>query len=491
MPLSTADRGRSGRTTRRPAGLAVGVLVVLVALLTGTAPASAAPSPVSPPSAASIRDGSWWYEAMHMEREHRLSTGKGVTIALLDSPVDRGAAELRGQRVQAGGSYCDGLSSPFGSGRAVFHGTSMAVLLVGSGHGTRPGGSGVRGIAPDATLRVYAINTGVKDETLSCDHIRQPQLGGVQDSVVRAFHAAVDDGADIISVSFSCGCLNPVDIQYALAKGVVVVAAIAGRYDPIYGLQPDNVLGSPAVLSGVVSVTAIDATGHLMKDLNNGDALMVAAPGVQVDSGSIDTHGRWSSDGLGSGTSPATAITAGALALVKSRYPTVTAAQLVQHLVRTTEAHLAKHDNYFGFGTIALTRMLATSPLDLPDDDPFLSTAAAFVDVRRLQATKQHPAPAADYPEVLYGHVPPPPGFVFPPGLPLHKGKASATPPAPTAAPAAPAAGGAAKAATPRSGTAGPGGLTSAVGALAAFVLAGVAALAVRRRRRDSATRQP
>jgi len=103
VPLSTADRGRFGRTTPRPAGLAVGVLVVLVALLTGTAPASAAPSPVSPPSAASIRDGSWWYEAMHMEREHRLSTGKGVTIALLDSPVDRGAAELRGQRVQAGG----------------------------------------------------------------------------------------------------------------------------------------------------------------------------------------------------------------------------------------------------------------------------------------------------------------------------------------------------------------------------------------------------
>lgn len=449
MPLSTADRGRSGRTTRRPAGLAVGVLVVLVALLTGTAPASAAPSPVSPPSAASIRDGSWCYEEMHMEREHRLSTGKGVTIALLDSPVDRGAAELRGQRVQAGGADCDGLSSPFGTGRAVFHGTSMAVLLVGSGHGTRPDGTGVRGIAPDATLRVYAINTGVKEE-LTCDHITRPQLGNVQDSVVRAFHAAVDDGADIISMSFTCSCLGPADIQYAAARGVVAVAAIGGRDDPIYGRLPDNTLGLPAVLGGVVSVTAIDAIGHLMKDLNNGDALMVAAPGVQVDSGSIDTHGRWSSDGLRSGTSPATAITAGALALVKSRYPTVTGAQLVQHLVRTTEAHLAKHDNYFGFGTIALTRMLATSPLDLPDDDPFLSTAAAFVDVRRLQATKQHPAPAAAYPEVLYGHVPPPPGFVFPPGLPLHKGKASATPPAPTAAPAAPAAGGVAKAATPR-----------------------------------------
>ena len=329
----------------------------------------------------------------------------------------------------------------------------------------------------------------MKDETLSCDHIRQPQLGGVQDSVVRAFHAAVDDGADIVSMSFSCGCLSQVDIQYALAKGVVVVAAIAGRYDPIYGLQPDNVLGSPAGLSGVVSVTAIDDTGRLMKDLNNGDALMVAAPGVQVDSGSIDTHGRWSSDGLGSGTSPATAITAGALALVKSRYPTVTAAQLVQHLVRTTEAHLAKHDNYFGFGTVALTRMLASSPLDLPDDDPFLSTAPAFVDVRRLQATKQHPAPAAASPEVLYGHVPPPPGFVFPPGLPLHKGQAVSSGAPATRAPASTAP---AVATTSRGQRGRTTSLPLTAGALAAAgLLAGGAALFVRRRRRALSAASP
>ena len=110
----------------------------------------------------------------------------------------------------------------------------MAVLLVGSGHGTRPDGSGIRGIAPDATLRVYAINTGLQQE-LTCDHITRPQLGNVQDSVVRAFHAAVDDGADIISMSFTftCSCLGPADIQYAAARGVVAVAAISGRDDPI------------------------------------------------------------------------------------------------------------------------------------------------------------------------------------------------------------------------------------------------------------------
>jgi len=111
------------------------------------------------------------------------------------------------------------------------------------------------------------------------------------------------------------------------------------------------------------------------------------------------------------------------------------------------------------------------------------------VDVRRLQATKQHPAPAAAYPEVLYGHVPPPPGFVFPPGLPLHKSQ-----PASSGAPAttAPASTAPAVATTSRGQRRGTTSLPLAVGALACVaLLAAGAALAGRRRRRDLGAASP
>jgi hypothetical protein len=247
---------------------------------------------------------------------------------------------------------CEGRRARPGSGAGVSHGTAQATLLVGNGRGNGERGAGVRGVAPNATVLSYVDDMDPEKEHKQCGW----------DSRTRMVDDAVRQGADVISVASSVDSSINDSVRRAIEAGAVVVAA-AGA---------DDVAGNswPADVVGVVSVKAVDENAEPWKHNRTTGAPVVSAPGVFVGSGGLFENG-WSSRGWMHGSSPATSITSGAIALVKSRYPKATGNQLVQHLIHYTGGETSfTYDEEYGFGIVSATRMLETSPTQWPDESP-------------------------------------------------------------------------------------------------------------------------
>jgi subtilisin family serine protease len=329
----------------RGRGLMAAVLAVAVVGLVPQGPASA--KPLDP----------WWYGAMGLDKFHREVTGKGVKIAVIDQALNADAPELKGAKVKLRIGMRDagtGETFPAKSYSRAFyasHGTAMTTLLVGQGKGNAPGGAGIRGIAPDAEVYFYQMDPDPTDEGFEFSY--------------GLFEQAIADKVDIISFSFTGETgLVPV-IKKAQEAGIVVVAG-AGR--------KDGIIGQPASLRGVVAVGAVDKNAKAWKHQPQGSgSLTVTAPGVKVASGSMEgsaTDAHWVSGTERTGTSDATPLVAGALALVKQKYPTATGNQLIQHLIHTTGQETYGWQPTFGFGIPSIGKMLATDPTGWPDVNP-------------------------------------------------------------------------------------------------------------------------
>jgi len=190
-------------------------------------------------SAADWQAGQWWVAKSKLKERHAQGlTGKGVNIALIDGPVSTSIPELVGQDVRPTFSTCGtreeaGPVTPDGPlNDTSFHPTSMAALLVGNGKGTGPGGAGITGVAPGATLRTYAIyNTSdpSKNQNLMCDLAAMPAL----------IDRVVADGADIVEIPVTIQGWSDTfraAVNRAIAKGVVLVSG-AGNDGP--ATRPD------------------------------------------------------------------------------------------------------------------------------------------------------------------------------------------------------------------------------------------------------------
>lgn len=361
--------------TSGPRPLSVAVVACLLGLLVASPAAAGQRS--RPPE--NVQQGAWWFRAMKLEQAHRTSTGKGAKIALVDSAIDTSIPELRGADIRMR-LDCQGRKARPASGVGYSHGTSQAALMVGSGRGTGEGGAGVRGIAPDATILAYD-----DDERPETDRIECPTEG-----MDRIFDDAIRQGADIISVAATMNADVGPAVERALDAGVIVVAASGA----------DDVGGStyPADQVGVVSVVAVDKFAKPWKHGRWGGVPTIAAPGVHVGSGGIFDYG-WSSTGWSTGTSPATSITSGALALVKAEYPDATANQLLQHLVHNTGGGGPfSWDEEYGFGIVSVTNMLESSPTQWPDESPLGKVVPDAVHKYPMSASSlvDDPEPAED-----------------------------------------------------------------------------------------------
>ena len=345
----------------------------------GVPPADAAGSRADGPHVTT-----WWGEVMHLDQVHRRATGQGVVIALLDAGLQPGVPALEGADVEMGTSPC--LYSKSGPKKATYestpdavHGSQMASLLVGGGNGPGGPGTGVMGVAPDATLRFYDVSPlrGNDPKDITCD----PST--IVDTVARA----IKDGADVVSLSFGSGQSVADDDWARLARRdeAVIVASSIATTDDTKTFEP------PAGAPGIVSVNALDRDYSPWKksltliDREKGSETegwytpAVSAPGVD-----IDAEGTALGYGPGAyvtGTSPAAALVAGSVAVVKEKYPDATPAQLVQNLIHhTTRDNLtgAKRIRDMtwglntGFGPVSPLNMLQHDPAGWPDENPLV-----------------------------------------------------------------------------------------------------------------------
>jgi type VII secretion-associated serine protease mycosin len=281
-----------------------------------------------PAHADQIRGEQWHLRFLNVAAAHRVSQGEGVTVAVIDSGVDP-HPDIRNNLLPG----ADFLGHSDGRVDLKGHGTGMAGLIAAHGHGSQ---GGALGIAPRAKI-------------LPVRYTDLETITDVGNGVGQSVRWASQHGARVISVSLGGGP-DPNDrlaIEDAIAADIVVVAAAGNR-------PGDRVVQFPAAYPGVVAVGAIDRDGDVAQVSVLGSGIVIAAPGVDI----VSTSNR----GLyrkGTGTSGATAIVAGAVALIRSRYPDLSAAEVVHRLTATaTDKGPKGRDDQYGYGVLNLVAAL-------------------------------------------------------------------------------------------------------------------------------------
>ncbi|MFD0886907.1 S8 family serine peptidase [Streptosporangium algeriense] len=307
----------------------------------------------APAVAADVRrDQRWVLEKMNVEQAWKVTRGAGVTVALVDSDVDVQVPELRG-RVTVGPEM--GSAGPVGEdAEEVWHGTAMASLIAGAGRGE----GGLLGVAPEA--RILSLPLILRDREQSVPLPPERDLrSGANSPIARAIRYATDHGAKVINMSL--GAYGPQKgereaVSYALAKGVVLVAAVGNDGETPYAVKKDTSFWSfPAGYSGVIGVGAVNERGEPAGFSSDNLSVLVSAPGVDVPV--VVPGGEYRSS---DGTSSAAALVAGVAALIKAKYPEIPPYLVARALSSTaTSAPIAGYDDHVGFGVVDAGAALA------------------------------------------------------------------------------------------------------------------------------------
>lgn len=299
------------------APLLAGLIGVPLGALGGAAPAYA----------DSIRSSQWQLRALNADDAWEESTGDGVTVAVIDSGVDADHPDLRG-KVVPGLDLVDGGG---GDGRTdvLGHGTSVASFIAGRGDDRR----GVVGLAYDAKiLPVRVLNPQNRYESA--------------DVLARAIRYAVDKGAQVVNLSLGSATTTPEvteALRYAFTKDVVVVSC-AGNVSGDQG----SAVWHPAREPGVIAVTGVNRNGAFWSGSLRGSQATLAAPAVSL-TGAYPGGQYWQVEG----TSFAAPLVSASAALVRSRFPDMTAGDVVNRLIRTAKDRGPPgRDPLYGFGEV-------------------------------------------------------------------------------------------------------------------------------------------
>ena len=253
--------------------------------MNGDAPGGKAGDPLYPIQPAA--------QDWHLADLHRLSTGRNVLVAVIDSGVDGAHPDLAGQ-LQLRRNFVDGMADA-----AEAHGTAVAGII-----GARSGnGVGIAGIAPGARLMALRACWESGGQGARCNTL----------TLAKALNYALENGARVINLSLA----GPPDrllkslLDAALAREIVVV----GAADP---LQADG--GFPASHPGVIAIARAGDRHRPAANIRNapGTDIPTCVPGM-----------RW---GLVSGSSYAAAHVAGLAALMTELRPRAAARDVKREL---------------------------------------------------------------------------------------------------------------------------------------------------------------
>jgi subtilisin family serine protease len=274
-------------------------------------------------------------------------TGKGVTIALLDGEVDTSVPELAGATV-IDKTPCTVTSSAYSKS----HGTAMASLLVSKEYG----------VAPDATLLSYRTKYVQEGDTAESDC--RGHHGNSLYEPEWLINQAITDGAQIISISASNGLSNDA-MKWAIARANALGVIVVG---PAGNDNEEETIDTYGKWSGVVSVSAIDTSGKRAEYSSWGKGVTVAAVGGPMIAHNYETNTNISTRG----TSNATPLVAGFLALAKQKWPNATSNQLLQLLTHTARTDQSGWNKYIGYGGADPGAMVNTDPSQYPDENPIM-----------------------------------------------------------------------------------------------------------------------
>ncbi|MHA4778506.1 type VII secretion-associated serine protease mycosin [Streptomyces sp. MSC1_001] len=301
---------------------------------------SVLPATTTPAHADTIRARQWGLEALHTTEAWRTTKGDGITVAVLDTGVDAEHPDLEGSVLP--GRDLVGFGASRGDRAWARHGTAMAGIIAGHGHGY-DGEDGVLGIAPDA--KILPVRVILEGTDKARDKARKTRGTALAEGI----RWAADHGADVINLSLGDDSKSAhpdagedAAVQYALAKGVSVVAS-AGN-----GGEKGDHISYPAAYPGVIAVTAVDRYGTHASFSTRRWYATVSAPGVDI--AIADPDRRYYE---GWGTSAAAAFASGAVALVRAAHPDLTPAQIKRLLIDTARNRpKGGRSDAKGYGTV-------------------------------------------------------------------------------------------------------------------------------------------
>lgn len=322
----------------------------------------------TPAHAETIRSQQWHLTSMKADEIWKTSTGKGVTVAVIDTGVGR-IPELEGQ-VLPGKNFATMDEGDERTDREK-HGTTMAALIAATGK--HPSGDGSFGLAPGAKVLP----------------IRVPQESEKAPSWTEAIRYAADSEAKIISISLGMSKEDPARldaVKYALSKGKLIFASVGNE-----GSMSNDVL-YPAATPGVVGVGAVDRDGKATAESQHGPQVDLVAPGIDIVTACASETQLCKNHG----TSDATALASASAALIWSAHPEWTNNQVLRVMMNTAGKPTdgAARSDFVGYG-IVRPRIAVATPGDPGPADvyPLPDLAAAG---GGTGGTKSSPAPSAD-----------------------------------------------------------------------------------------------
>ncbi|WP_048197713.1 S8 family serine peptidase [Methanocella arvoryzae] len=288
-------------------------------------------------------------------------TGKGVTVAIIDTGIDGSHPDLNGNKIVGWVDYTQGKTTPYDDHG---HGTHVAGTVAGTGAADN---GKYKGVAPEASL------IGIK--VLGRDG------SGSNSNIIKGIDWAVQNKADIISMSLGSSSHSKASddaIKRAVDAGVTVIVAAgnsgpSGKTVACPGDSPDAItVGATDRNDQIASFSSRGPTydGRVKPDVTNMGVGLVASKATGV--ASSKPVGQYYQ--AMSGTSMATPMTSGVAALLLQAKPDLTPAQVKEALTRTAKPlGSGVPNNNYGYGRVdakAALEYVLSGQLPTPSPTP-------------------------------------------------------------------------------------------------------------------------